>query len=160
MSDCKSSWEWNEASTESIRSHLTGCPHSSLEPTGGLAMRLLGFIKLRETSRHSILTSTYNTSGWLMAPLERKACTYQLSDCDKEKLRCFKQVLEVLKTGKRQDAINILSKIFWTNRSKINFLKERSNKEVLTQFELLNFIYTYVEEESLGYREVSLWDSV
>ena len=37
-----------------------------------------------------------------MAPLEREACKYQQSDCDQEKLRCFKQVLEVLKTGKRQ----------------------------------------------------------
>ena len=58
MSECESSWERNEAATESTRSHLTECPHGSLDPTGGLAMRLLGFIKFRETSRHIILTST------------------------------------------------------------------------------------------------------
>ena len=102
MSDCKSSWERNEAPTESMRSHLTGCPHSSLDPTGGLVMWLLGFIKFRETSRHIILASTLQNFRMIDGSLRERHANTHSKDCDQEKLRCFKQVLEALKTGKRQ----------------------------------------------------------
>ena len=43
--------------TESMGPHLTGWTQNSLDPIGDLQMWLLGFIKFREKSRHTILDS-------------------------------------------------------------------------------------------------------